>query len=92
MATITVYTRKFCGYCTAAKSLLQNEGYEFAEVNLDSDPELAQKIMAASGQRTVPQIFVDDHSVGGLRELYAAVRSGEFTDLMQPESGPGADQ
>ena len=68
MPEITVYTRRFCAYCTAAKSLLQSNGYEFAEVNLDQDP----------------QIFVGETSVGGFQELHAAINSGEFAELMEP--------
>ncbi len=84
MPEITVYTRRFCAYCTAAKSLLQSNGYEFAEVNLDQDPELALEILEKSGQRTVPQIFVGETSVGGFQELHAAINSGEFAELMEP--------
>jgi glutaredoxin len=40
------------------------------------------KIMKQSGQRTVPQIFVGDVSVGGYRELTAAMASGEFAELV----------
>ncbi|MFM1895270.1 MAG: glutaredoxin 3 [Pseudomonadota bacterium] len=79
MPAIVVYTRKFCGYCTAAKQLLESRGYTFTEVNLDEQPfELTQDIMRRSGQRTVPQIFVDDQPIGGYRELAASLRSGDF--------------
>jgi glutaredoxin 3 len=81
MPEITVYTRRFCTYCTAAKSLLQSNGYEFTEVNLDQDPDLALRIVEKSGQRTVPQIFVDETSVGGFQELHAALNNGEFANL-----------
>ncbi|MCI5107199.1 MAG: glutaredoxin family protein [Pseudomonadales bacterium] len=81
MPEITVYTRRFCSYCTAAKSLLQSNGYEFVEVNLDQDPDLAVRIVEKSGQRTVPQIFVGETSVGGFQELHAAISNGDFADL-----------
>ncbi len=82
MNEVTVYTRRFCGYCTAAKSLLQSKGYDYTEVNLDEDLALAQEIMRKSGQRTVPQIFVGEHPIGGFRELYQAMNNGEFEDLV----------
>ena len=82
--TITVYTRRFCAYCTAAKQLLDTQGYEYEEISLDTEPDLAGEVMARSGQRTVPQIFVDDHSVGGFQELHQAVSSGEFAALTKP--------
>lgn len=79
MPEIVVYTRRLCAYCTAAKQLLQSRGYSYREVNLDDEPfELTQEVMQRSGQRTVPQIFVDDRSIGGYRELAAAVAQGTF--------------
>lgn len=85
MSEITVYTRRICSFCTAAKQLLQSRGYEYEEVNLDQHPDLIADVMQRSGQRTVPQIFVDGKSVGGFSELRAAVQSGEFEQL----AGPG---
>lgn len=79
MSEIVVYTRRLCAYCTAAKQLLKSHGFEYREVNLDEEPfEVTQSVMQRSGQRTVPQIFVDDRSIGGYRELAAAFARGEF--------------
>lgn len=81
MSGITVYSRRICSYCTAAKQLLQSRGYEYHEVNLDEHPELMMDVMRRSGQRTVPQIFVGEKPVGGFTELRAAIQSGEFEQL-----------
>jgi len=83
MSKITVYTSQFCGYCNAAKNLLSNHGYEFEEYNMQGDQQLMLKIMQKSGQRTVPQIFVGNHSIGGYQELLAKTASGEFAALME---------
>ena len=82
MPTITIYSRRFCGYCTAAKSLLESQGYPFEVVNLDEDPELAQRVMEKTRMRTVPIITVGEHTVGGFRELYSAINGGDFADLL----------
>lgn len=82
MATIKVYTSPSCGYCSAAKQLLTSRGYEFEEIDLWSNPQLMQEIMRKSGQRTVPQIFIGEHSVGGYQELRAAASSGELEALI----------
>ena len=82
MSLIKVYTSPYCGYCSAAKYLLESRGYEFEEIDLQNDPELMQEIMRKSGQRTVPQIFIGEHSVGGYRELLAAASSGELEQLV----------
>lgn len=82
MANITVYTKNLCSFCSAAKQLLKSKNYPYDEVNMEGDEELMIKIMTQSGQRTVPQIFVGDVSVGGYRELTAAIASGEFAELV----------
>lgn len=81
--SITVYTKSLCAYCTAAKQLLETQGYQYEEISLDADPALAREVMARSGQRTVPQVFVGEHSVGGFQELRQQVSSGEFAALLQ---------
>lgn len=82
MANVTVYTKNLCSFCYAAKQLLKSKNFPFDEVNMEGDQELMIKIMKQSGQRTVPQIFVGDVSVGGYRELTAAMASGEFAELV----------
>ncbi len=82
MSKITVYSRRFCSYCTAAKSLLESHKFEFEEINLDEDPELAQQVMQQARMRTVPIITVGDTTVGGFRELYSAINGGDFADLV----------
>jgi glutaredoxin 3 len=80
MTTITIYTSTYCAYCTAAK----NRDYEFEEINMQGNQELMLQIMQKSGQRTVPQIFVGEKSIGGYQELLASTASGEFDALLAP--------
>ena len=79
MPNIIVYTRRLCAYCTAAKQLLESRGYQYTEVNLEEHPfALTEEVMRKSGQRTVPQIFVNDQSVGGYRELSLKLSNGDL--------------
>ena len=82
MSAITLYSKNYCGYCTAAKALLHSNGYTVQEINLEGDFAGIQDVMARSGQRTLPQIFVNDKPVGGYRELAALIASGEFAELL----------
>lgn len=86
MAEIKVYTSNFCGYCTAAKQLLTSRGYQFEEINVQGDQDLMLEVMQKSGQRTMPQIFIGEHSVGGYTELLAATSSGEFSEIVEQQS------
>lgn len=85
-ADVVVYSGRLCGYCHAAKSLLSAKGVPFREVMVDSDPALRKEIMARSGQRTVPQIWIGTTHVGGFTDLQALARSGELDKLLQQEA------
>ena len=70
MAKVEIYTTMFCGYCGAAKKLLSKKGVEFSEYDVLFKPGLRGEMMArAGGATSVPQIFIDDVSVGGFDEL-----------------------
>lgn len=79
---ITVYTGPFCPYCVQAKALLKRKGAEFTEVDVSRDPALRADVMARSGQRTVPQIWIGDYHVGGCDQLYALDRAGRLDALL----------
>lgn len=84
MPKIEVYSTAVCPYCVAAKNLLKSKGLEWTEVRIDMDAEQRQTMLARSGgRRTVPQIFVNDHHVGGFDDLVAADRSGELSRLLE---------
>ena len=84
MTAITIYTSTYCAYCSLAKSLLASRDYEYEEINMEGNQELMLQIMQKSGQRTVPQIFVGEKSIGGYQELLASTASGEFDALLAP--------
>ena len=70
-ADVKIYTRKFCGYCSAALRLLQQKGVRYEEIDTSGKPELRAWLEDASGQSTVPQIFIDGQSIGGYTDLRA---------------------
>ena len=77
MTEVLVYTTKVCPYCVQAKQFLDKKGVVFQEIRVDQDPEQLKEMMQKSGQRTVPQIFIGDRSVGGFTDLMALNESGE---------------
>lgn len=66
-----IYTTATCPYCIQAKRLLQEQGYTYTEIRVDLDDAEREKMIARSGRRTVPQIFIDDQHIGGFDDLYA---------------------
>ena len=83
MKPVEIYTSPLCGFCHAAKRLLNEKGVEFAEVDVLKQPERKpEMIQRANGGRTVPQIFVGDIHVGGCEDLYALERAGKLDGLL----------
>jgi glutaredoxin 3 len=81
MATVQMYTTRWCGYCVRAKALLESRGIEFDEIELDDDPGFRQRLMDLTGGWTVPQILIDGRPIGGYTELWRLDRSGGLDDL-----------
>lgn len=87
MSKIEVYSTAVCPYCVAAKNLLKARGLEWTEVRVDTEPSQREAMLARSGgARTVPQIFVNDHHIGGFDELAAADRSGKLAQLLEADA------
>ena len=83
MPYIEMYTTHVCPYCVAAKNLLKSKDLAWDEIFVDSDPAERERMLERSaGRRSVPQIFVNGHHVGGYDELVAADRSGELATLL----------
>jgi glutaredoxin 3 len=86
MSEVKVYTSQYCGFCTRAKLLLEQEDIPFLEIDITGDREARVELIERSkGQRTVPQIFVGQTHVGGFSELLALYRSGELAPLLEAE-------
>ncbi|HUG60275.1 MAG TPA: glutaredoxin 3 [Methylomirabilota bacterium] len=81
MNDVVIYTRDFCGYCAAAKRLLDRKGVRYTEHNASTDPAKRQEMMARSGRMTFPQVFVGDAHVGGCDDLHELERRGGLDAL-----------
>ena len=82
MASVVIYTRQFCGYCSAAKKLLETKGVAFEEHDATHAPDVHQEMIARAGRNTFPQIFIDGRHVGGCDDLHALERAGELDALL----------
>ncbi|WP_415922400.1 glutaredoxin 3 [Tateyamaria sp. SN6-1] len=83
MKPVEIYTSPLCGFCHAAKRLLNEKGVTFSEVNVLAQPgRKAEMIKRANGGRTVPQIFIGDTHVGGCDDLYALEQAGKLDPLL----------
>ncbi|WP_026381308.1 glutaredoxin 3 [Afifella pfennigii] len=82
MAKVTIYTRQFCGFCSAAIRLLQSKGAQYEEIDATHEPQKRQEMMSRSHRHTFPQIFIGERHVGGCDELYALEHRGELDTLL----------
>jgi len=83
MTRIVLYATPYCGYCRAAKALLERKGLNYAEIDVSGDFSKREEMTArAFGRRTVPQIFIDDRHVGGYDELAQLEREAKLDALL----------
>lgn len=83
MKPVEIYTSPLCGFCHAAKRLLNQKGVSFSEIDIRAEPDRkAEMIQRANGGYTVPQIFIGETHVGGCDDLYALDRSGQLDPLL----------
>lgn len=81
--SVIIYSKNHCPYCVQAKRLLTDKGVEFTEIHVDQDPERLHEMLAKSeGQRTVPQIFIHGHHVGGFTDLRELHQQGKLDELL----------
>jgi glutaredoxin 3 len=84
MTAVKMYTTQVCPYCVRAKSLLKQRGVEhIEEIRVDLEPGLREQMVALTGRRTVPQIFIGDTHVGGCDDLIALDQRGQLQPLLQ---------
>jgi glutaredoxin 3 len=83
MATVEIYTKAFCPYCSRALRLLDEKGVAYEEFDITmGGPRRAEMIQRANGRSTVPQIFIDGAHIGGSDELSALEREGKLDSLL----------
>ena len=84
MKTITMYTGPMCNFCDAAKRLFSRNSLKYEEIDISSKDGLRDEmIKKANGKKTIPQIYFDDHHVGGYVELRQLEKIGELLNLVK---------
>lgn len=82
---VTMYSTAVCPYCVNAERLLTAKGVQDIEkIRVDLQPELRMEMMEKTGRRTVPQIYIGEHHVGGFDDLRALDLAGKLDELLKP--------
>jgi glutaredoxin 3 len=82
---ITMYATKVCPYCVSAIALLKKKGVNIDDINkimIDGDMDKKEAMIAKTGKRTVPQIFIGEFHVGGCDDLHALDKEGKLDKLL----------
>jgi glutaredoxin 3 len=84
---IEIYTWSRCPFCIRAKDLLDRKSVDYTEYCIDGD-ETARDQMAerSNGRRSLPQIFINDHHIGGCDDLHGLERQGKLNELLATTS------
>lgn len=83
MSNITMYSKETCPYCVRAEQLLQHKGIStFNKIDIEADTGEMERMIARTGRRTVPQIYIGDTHVGGFDDLAALDRAGKLDPLL----------
>lgn len=81
-ANVTIYSSDLCGFCYRAKALLDMKQVAYHEINVDGNMDARREMMSLTGGRTVPQIIINEQSVGGCDDLFALERAGKLDALL----------
>jgi glutaredoxin 3 len=87
MSLVKVYTKKNCPFCVRARSLLDRKGVSYEEIDAEHDDGLRLWLAETTGQKTVPQIFVGERSLGGFSDIDALDRQGKLDPILRGEPG-----
>ena len=91
MPKVEIYTKSWCPYCARAKQHLDSKGVRYDEIDVTTDAIREMEMVNRSARHTVPQIFIDDHHLGGNDDLLAAEASGRLDELLyRQEQGEAA--
>ncbi|KAJ2844309.1 Glutaredoxin [Coemansia erecta] len=92
--SVMVFSKSYCPYCSNAKGLLTKKGIKFNSIELDirkDGSDIQNHLIAISGQRTVPNVFVNGHHLGGNDDTVAAFQTNKFTNLLNGPTGKFAE-
>ena len=74
---VKIYTSNWCGYCNAAKNLLNKLDIQFEEINMSR-----QDLLNLTGEYTVPQISINNSFIGGYQELQILYQNNKLEKII----------
>ena len=78
---ITIYSTTWCPSCISAKKLLDSKGLSYKEINIEEKNMSREKLAEITGGHTVPQIIINEKSIGGFNDLLILNQNGELDKI-----------
>ena len=85
MASVKIYTKSSCPACDLAKEILKQKSVAFEEFVMDDKPEELKALINKTNMKTVPQIFINDHLIGGCSDMIELDKKNQLDILLQAE-------
>ena len=85
MALVKIYTKTYCPACDLAKQILKQKGISFQEFVMDSKPDEMKALIEKTQMKTVPQIFINGHLIGGCSDMMDLDKKNQLDILLQAE-------
>jgi len=85
MAVVKIYTKTYCPACDLAKQVLSQKGVDFQEFVMDDKPEELKALIEKTQMKTVPQIFINGHLIGGCSDMMELDKKNQLDILLQAE-------
>ncbi len=82
MAEVKIYRTSYCPFCDMAERLFTQLGQSVEKIDVTEDAEKRIWLVQETGQRTVPQIFVDGTAIGGFSDAQALHAKGELLPML----------
>ncbi len=83
MAEIKIYSKTTCPACVMAKNIFEQKGVEYEEILMDDKPEELKELIAKTGMKTVPQIFINRELIGGCSDLMHLEQQNKLDPLLK---------
>lgn len=62
---VKIYSTPTCPFCIRLKQFLREHNIMFEDVDVSSDPQAGQEMVAKSGQMGVPVLYIDGEIIVG---------------------------
>jgi glutaredoxin 3 len=89
---VVVFAKSWCGFCRDTRSTLSSYDAQATIIDIDDgadEADIQAALLAITGQRTVPNIFINHKHIGGNSDLKALANSGKLKALLE-EAGTKA--